>query len=78
MYIAIIYILIAFVVHFYMYKKHWSSLREKMEDYHNDCWLDTREGWFICIIPLFWIVAMPALFMWYVMEIIYSKLNNKK
>ena len=72
---ALFYILIGVIVHFFMYKKYWNDLQDNMRKV--DIWLESKEGWLICIAPIFWVIALPLMVLWYVLEKIYSQLNKQ-
>ena len=71
----ILYLLVAFIVFFICNKKLYPIVVEKQE---KDRWLDKadiNEFWLMILIPTFWIVALPILGLWKLLETIYNKFN---
>lgn len=71
----ILYLLVAFIVFFICNKKLYPIVLKKQEE---DRWLDKveiKEFWLMFIIPIFWIVALPAVGLWELLETIYNKFN---
>jgi len=71
----ILYLLVSFIVFFICNKKLYPIIVEKQE---KDGWLkkvEIKEFWLMIIIPIFWIVALPVLGLWELLETIYNKFN---
>ena len=71
------YYVIAFVLFFLSYKKYLPILKKKKEDDTYSMILDFKEFWFMILIPLFWIVAIPGMFIWRFFERLYKKYSGK-
>jgi hypothetical protein len=72
----IIYVFIAFIVFFFTYKKYIEDLRDSMSPY--SILLEHKEFWIIVLVPLFWVLSLPMIIMWKILEKIYNKLNKNK
>jgi hypothetical protein len=72
----IIYIFIAFIVFFFTYKKYIEALRGKISVYE-PCF-EHKEFWIISLVPLFWVLSLPMIIMWKILDEIYNKLNKNK
>lgn len=72
---VLLYLLVAFFVFFFMYKTHWENLQEKSR---HDVWLAYKEGWLICMVPLTWIVSLPFILLWKILDAIYNKFQKNK
>lgn len=71
----ILYLFIVFIVFFFMFKKHYQNLTDRLDSY-DDVWLKYKEGWMITFVPIFWILSIPLIILWNILEIIYEKLTN--
>ena len=72
----IIYIFIAFIVFFFTYKKYIEDLRDSMCPY--SILFEHKEFWIIALVPLFWVLSLPMIIMWKILDKIYNKLNKNK
>lgn len=73
----IIYLLIAFIIFFFQYKKHWKKLREINPGGELPA-LCYKEGWAVYIVPISWPISIPMYIIWQTLEFIYKKLNKNK
>lgn len=71
----LLYLFIAFIIFFFTYKR-------KIEDFENEdigrysttLWIERKSFWIIFLVPTFWIVSIPIVIMWVILEKIYNKL----
>lgn len=72
------YCLVAFIIFFFMYKKYWSIIQERMRNDYLANWMDFKEFWIMVLVPLFWLFAIPLYFLWLGLEKIYAKFFENK
>ena len=75
------YLFVGFVVFFLCYKKYMPQIekRQRQANFHGslDVMVDFREFWFMVLIPGFWPLTLPGIFLWKQLEKIYIKYDNK-
>lgn len=70
----ILYIIIGFIFLFILYKKYNLQLQERKKSF--DTPIEYKEFWIIYILPVFWIVSMPLMLLWIIMDKIYQLINK--
>lgn len=68
------YLFVAFIVFFFMWKKY--ALPEIKEKSHYDAWFEILGFHKAVWGSIFWIVAMPMLFIWKILEKLTNNKNN--
>ncbi len=71
------YFVIAFTLFFLSYKKYLPILKKKKGEDTYSLIVDFKEFWFMILIPLFWVVGIPGLFIWRLFERLYKKHSGK-
>jgi hypothetical protein len=71
------YCLVGFVIFFFMYKKYWPIIQEKMRKDYLANWMDFKEFWIMVLVPTFWLFAIPLYFFWLFLDYIYERYINK-
>lgn len=73
----LVYLICGFITFFVLYKKYWHILLERKREKHYGDLVDFKEFWIVVIPPFIWFLAIPAYFLWAILEKIY-KLFNKQ
>lgn len=71
-----LYFIVAIVIFFICTKKLYPIAVEKSTTSRYSEPSDFLEYWLIGIIPLFWVIAVPLLLFWLLLENIYKKISN--
>ena len=79
----LLYLFIGFIVFFFMWKKYEEKFKVKIaprpgSSYPDNSWMETQEFWIMLLVPLFWPLSLPGLFIWRILEIIYTNQNKNK
>ena len=69
------YLIIAFIIFFFMYKKYGATLIDRSKRSY-DPWIEYKEFWIIALVPILWVVAIPMYLFWNLLEKIYKKYFN--
>jgi hypothetical protein len=67
-----IYLIIAFVIFFIMWKKREEEINEA------DAWLESSAFWTVVLTSGLWPLFLPLKLMWALMELIYNKFTKTK
>ena len=70
----LLYLLVAFVVFFFMYKKFWDKVENRKK---YSAWIDVPQFWAIVLVPLFWPLSLPGYLLWQLLEKLYINLNQE-
>lgn len=70
------YFIIAFIVFFIVYKLKIGEFKAENEGRYPNLWVERSSFWVMVIVPLFWIVSIPLIVSWKVLDRIYNKLTN--
>ena len=73
-----LYLLIAFFVFFFTYKLKVKSFKKEggTSSYSTDLWVERPSFWYIVLVPLLWFIAVPALVMWRILEVLTRRYFN--
>lgn len=76
---VLIYFIVAFVVFFITYKLRIGKFREEGNGggYARGAWVERQTFWVLLFVPVFWMISIPAIVAWVVLDKIYNKLTNK-
>ena len=70
-----LYLLITFICIFLSYKKYNHVLKEKTNSGWNSN-SEVNEFYYIYILPFFWIIGIPLMLLWYMLDKIYLKFTK--
>lgn len=70
------YWFIAFVVFFFTYKLNIGKHKNYMNSHSYADNVDSKYFWFMVLVPIFWVVSLPALLIWWALERVTSKFFN--
>lgn len=74
------YLIVAFVVFFITYKLNIEKFKEEAKSssiYWENHWVERKSFWIMALIPPFWILSIPCILAWKILDKVYNKLTNK-
>lgn len=74
------YLIVAFVVFFITYKLNIEKFKEEAKSsskYSTEEWVARKSFWIMALIPPFWILSIPCILAWKILDKVYNKLTNK-
>lgn len=73
---VLLYFIVAFIVCFFMYKIREDKIKKSVGPYN--VWFESEEYWFLITVTLLWIVALPCIGLWLLLDKLTYSLFNKK
>lgn len=72
----ILYSLVAFIVFFFTYKTYYPKAEKWAEESRYRDISESKYFWMAILIPPFWIITIPMLVLWKILETIYNKIKQ--
>lgn len=73
----VFYLIVAFIVFFFAYKKNETKIKHEKRSTYDMFPFDTPSLNKTIAIALFWIITLPLIGLWRLLELLYNKFFNK-